>query len=79
MYNFLILLISFMKPQRNKLTPEEESIIEHKGTEYPFTGKLLDEHREGTFFCRRCNAPLYYSTMKFDSGCGRPSFDDAIP
>ena len=58
-----------MTLQRNTLTPEEQSIIEDKGTEYPFTGKFLEEHREGTFLCKRCNAPLYYSTMKFDSGC----------
>ena len=64
---------------RNLLTPEESYVIEHKGTEQPYTGELLDEHREGTFFCKRCNAPLYYSSMKFDSGCWRPSFDDAIP
>lgn len=64
---------------RNYLTPEEIYIIEHKWTERPYTGPLLEEHRKGTFYCKRCNSPLYYSTMKFDSGCGWPSFDDAIP
>lgn len=65
--------------QWNKLTPEEEHIIVHKGTEYPWTGELLHEKRTGIFICRRCNTPLYNSYSKFDSGCGRPSFDDAIP
>jgi peptide methionine sulfoxide reductase MsrB len=64
---------------RNKLTPEEEEVIVHKQNEYPGMGELLHENRLGTFVCRRCDAPLYYSKDKFDSGCGRPSFDDAIP
>lgn len=63
----------------NKLTPEEEQIIIHKGTEPPFSGKYCKFRGSGTYVCKRCGAPLYKSQNKFDSECGWPSFDEAIP
>lgn len=63
----------------NKLTPKEEDIIEGKGTETPFSGEYDNFFEDGTFICRKCNAPLFSSKAKFDGGCGWPSFDENYP
>ena len=66
------------KTEFKMLTKEEESVIVHKGTEMPFTGKFFAFWDRGTYVCKRCGAPLYRSESKFEAGCGWPSFDDEI-
>ncbi len=63
----------------NKLTPQEEDIIEGKGTEKPFTGEYDNFYEDGVFICKRCNAPLFSSETKFDASCGWPAFDSEYP
>ena len=63
----------------NELSAFEKWVIVEKGTERPWTGKFTDFKEKGTYICKRCNAPLYRSSDKFDSHCGWPGFDDEIP
>jgi peptide-methionine (R)-S-oxide reductase len=63
----------------NKLTPEQERVIVDKATEAPFTGEYDNFYEDGTFICRRCNAPLFSSKSKFNAECGWPSFDESFP
>jgi peptide-methionine (R)-S-oxide reductase len=64
---------------KNKLTPEQYAVLRERGTEAPFSGKLLHEKRDGMYRCAACGNALFASDTKFDSGSGWPSFDDAIP
>jgi len=59
---------------RQLLTPEQFHVMREKGTERPFTGALLNNHETGVYHCAACNAPLFTSDKKFDSGSGWPSF-----
>jgi len=70
------------KPWKSKidtLTPFEKHVLIDKGTERAFSGKYVHTKEDGTYTCKVCGAPLYSSSDKFDSHCGWPSFDDAIP
>ncbi len=64
---------------KSKLTPEQYAVLREKGTETPFSGKLLHEKRDGTYRCAACGQALFASGTKFDSGSGWPSFDEAFP
>ncbi|BDH46215.1 peptide methionine sulfoxide reductase MsrB [Salmonella enterica subsp. enterica serovar Choleraesuis] len=49
-------------------------VTQQHGTEPPFTGRLLHNQHDGVYHCLVCNAPLFTSETKYDSGCGWPSF-----
>lgn len=63
---------------RTQLDPDRFAVLRQAATERAWTGELLDEHRAGLYTCGACNAELFKSGTKFDSGCGWPSFYESI-
>ncbi len=63
---------------KDQLSEEEYYVCRQRGTEAPFSGKLLHNKLTGAYHCTCCNAPLFSSENKYDSGCGWPSFDAPI-
>ncbi len=61
-----------------QLSEEEYKVLRKKGTEYPHTGKFNLHFNNGNYHCKACNAKLFESGHKFESGCGWPSFDQAV-
>jgi len=59
---------------RDKLSDEQYQVTQCSATERPFTGKYVDHKADGQYRCVCCNAPLFSSDTKYDSGSGWPSF-----
>ncbi|MGR5303767.1 peptide-methionine (R)-S-oxide reductase MsrB [Vibrio mediterranei] len=70
-----------MKPDdywRETLNDEQYRVCRQQGTEAPFSGILLHNRVTGLYHCTCCEAPLFHSESKYDSGCGWPSFDAPV-
>lgn len=93
MRNFLYLFVKYlyaviyiMKEKLKKtdeewkeiLSPEEYRILRQKGTEPAFSGKYVENKKEGIYICAGCGEELFTSETKYDSGSGWPSFWEPI-
>jgi peptide-methionine (R)-S-oxide reductase len=63
---------------KKQLTPQEFQVCRQHGTEAPFSGKFYDYKGDGIYRCVCCDAPLFESDTKFDSGTGWPSYYEAV-
>ena len=59
---------------KKKLTPDQHAVLREGATEPPFSGNLLHNKETGVYRCAGCDAPLFSSDSKYDSGSGWPSF-----
>lgn len=59
---------------KEKLSPEQYYVCIQKGTEPPFSNRYYDCKTPGEYHCAVCDAPLFDSEHKYDSGSGWPSF-----
>ncbi|MDD1794282.1 peptide-methionine (R)-S-oxide reductase MsrB [Enterovibrio makurazakiensis] len=66
------------KNWKESLSDEAYKVCRLGHTEAPYTGELLHQHKNGSYHCVCCDALLFESNTKFDSGCGWPSFDAAV-
>jgi peptide-methionine (R)-S-oxide reductase len=62
------------KNLRDRLSDEQYRVTQKAATERPFTGKYVDHKGDGNYHCICCDAPLFRSDHKYDSGSGWPSF-----
>ncbi len=66
------------KEWEKELTPEQYRVLRSCGTEPAFTGKYVNHHEDGFYYCAGCGAKLFNSETKYDSGSGWPSFYNAV-
>lgn len=64
---------------KKRLTPKQYEVLREKGTEAPFSGKLIQPDKDGFYRCAVCESALFAADAKFESGTGWPSFDQALP
>jgi peptide-methionine (R)-S-oxide reductase len=63
---------------RDELSPEQYAVCRCSATEAPFSGKYYDHHETGTYVCAACQAELFASGAKYESGSGWPSYFQPI-
>ena len=63
---------------RERLTPEQYRVLRQAGTERAFSGEYVDTDDEGVYRCAACGNVLFDSRSKYHSGCGWPSFTEAV-
>ena len=76
---YRLLLSATKKIINQNLTKEQKNILFNEGTERPFTSSLLHEKRDGFYHCANCDAKLFSSNSKYNSGTGWPSFTESLP
>ena len=74
-----ILLSATKRIINQNLTEEQKKIMFNESTERPFSSFLNNEKRKGFYHCANCDAKLFASNAKFDSGTGWPSFTESLP
>ncbi|MDP7591245.1 MAG: peptide-methionine (R)-S-oxide reductase MsrB [Litorilituus sp.] len=63
---------------KNKLSDDAYNVCRRAATEQPFSGIYNDHWQTGKYLCVCCEVPIFTSKAKFESGCGWPSFYEAI-
>ena len=63
---------------QQRLTPEQYAVLRNAGTERAFTGEYVDTEDDGVYRCGGCGNTVFDSNTKYHSGCGWPSFTEAV-
>ena len=71
-------IIKTKQEWKEQLSPQEYYVTREHGTEAPFSGKYNNSKGDGVYRCICCDAPLFQSNKKFDSGTGWPSYFESI-